>query len=274
MEPQTQMSLRTAENITSRIDGEGIHKSVVVQEGACNGEMGFVGARDRPFGLELGKLLHLERRLDARSELAADRPLSRAIKRSFDIVASLIGLIFGLPLFALIALAIRLDSPGPVFFLHKRPGYKGRLFRIIKFRTMTMDASRNFRHLTDEQRREFAKYGKICSDPRVTSVGYWVRKFSLDELPQLWNVFRGEMSLIGPRPYVKNQVASLGSKREIIFRAPPGLTGIWQVSGRSDVSFEERLNLDVHYVENWSIWMDLTILIRTPWVMITGKGAY
>ena len=194
-------------------------------------------------------------------------------KRLIDIIFSTFGLLLCLPLFALIAVAIKRNSPGPVFFVHKRPGRGGRLFRIIKFRTMTLSASRQFWHLTPVQRREFSKYGKICTDPRVTPIGCWLRKFSLDELPQLWNVLRGDMSLVGPRPYLKSQLRDMGEARTTILQVKPGLTGIWQVSGRSEIQFPDRLQMDVDYANNWTLWLDLVILLRTPWVMITGRGA-
>jgi lipopolysaccharide/colanic/teichoic acid biosynthesis glycosyltransferase len=196
------------------------------------------------------------------------------IKRALDIVVSAIGLLLCLPLLVMIALAIKLDSGGPVFFVQKRPGCDGRRFRIFKFRTMRPGAMNQFRKLSPEQREQFARHGKVHGDPRVTRVGQWLRRFSLDELPQLWNVLRGDMSLVGPRPYLKSQLGGMADYQEIIFRVRPGLTGLWQINGRNEVSFQQRLGMDAFYVSKFSLRLDLSILLDTPWALISGKGAY
>ncbi|MAE66694.1 MAG: UDP-phosphate galactose phosphotransferase [Phycisphaeraceae bacterium] len=195
-------------------------------------------------------------------------------KRVVDLTASAIGILMCLPLLLLIAIAIKLSSRGPVFFRQRRPGRGGRQFRILKFRTMYLDAHRRFKKLSPEQQREFNEYGKISTDPRVTPVGRWLRRFSVDELPQLINVLRGEMSLVGPRPYLNMQLKQMGAHRRTIFEVAPGLTGIWQVSGRNEISSEQRLEMDVEYVLSRSIRNDLAILARTPLAMISGTGAY
>jgi lipopolysaccharide/colanic/teichoic acid biosynthesis glycosyltransferase len=201
-------------------------------------------------------------------------PRLQLLKRLFDLVFITIMGIPTIPLILLIMLLIKLDSPGPIFFVQKRPGYKGRPFSIYKFRTMYIDAERRLSEMSPHLRREFEMHGKIKDDPRVTRVGLWLRKFSLDELPQLWNVLWGEMSLVGPRAYLMSQLSQVGSYKNIISQALPGMTGIWQVSGRSELTFEERLEMDSYYVKNWSIWLDLYIIARTVWVVLSGKGAY
>jgi lipopolysaccharide/colanic/teichoic acid biosynthesis glycosyltransferase len=139
---------------------------------------------------------------------------------------------------------------------------------------MHVDAERRLNSLSPEFLEEFWRYGKIRNDPRITRVGYWLRKYSLDELPQIINVLRGEMSLVGPRPYLFSQLKQLGLYSNEIFSVKPGLTGLWQISGRSEVTTEERVSMDTYYIRNWSIWMDLYILARTVWVVLTRKGAY
>jgi Undecaprenyl-phosphate galactose phosphotransferase WbaP len=201
-------------------------------------------------------------------------PSSLLAKRILDLMIALVaGFIFLIPL-VVIALLTWLDSPGPILFSQDRPGIGGKLFKILKFRTMYLDAEERFKNLSPELKEEFKTYGKIKNDPRVTRVGRWARKFSLDELPQLWNVFRGEMSLVGPRPYLKSQVAQMKGAEDLILRVPPGVTGIWQTSGRSTVKFEERLAMDNYYVRNWSVSLDIYILAQTFKVILSREGAY
>jgi Undecaprenyl-phosphate galactose phosphotransferase WbaP len=217
---------------------------------------------------EVGGVLGLEVRCGLSSRT------SRLAKRGLDLLLTIPITLMALPLLALITLLIKLDSPGAVVFAQKRPGVWGKPFKIFKFRTMHVDAAERMKHLTPAQKAEFAQHGKIRHDPRVTRVGHWLRRFSLDELPQLWNVLRGDMSLVGPRPYLKSQLKQLRGYQKTIFRVQPGLTGIWQVSGRSKTSFCERLQMDVYYVRNWSVWLDVSILARTGWALIRGTGAY
>jgi Undecaprenyl-phosphate galactose phosphotransferase WbaP len=209
--------------------------------------------------------------LEVRQQLLL--PMPRFIKRTMDLTLTIFGGTLILPLLLLIAVIIKLESKGPVLFSQDRPGRRGKLFRILKFRTMHVDAEERFNKLSPELKEEFLKHGKIKRDPRVTAFGRWLRKLSLDELPQLWNVLLGELSLVGPRPYLQDQVREMQEKDEVVFRVIPGLTGLWQVSGRSELTFEERLKLDTYYVRNWSIWLDIWILARTVPVLL-GKGAY
>jgi Undecaprenyl-phosphate galactose phosphotransferase WbaP len=188
------------------------------------------------------------------------------------------GLLFLLlsPLLVLIALLIRLDSPGPVFFRQERLGKSFQRFNVLKFRTMVIDAEERLKKLLERDTKvwlEYQRYHKLEDDPRVTRMGRWLRKFSLDELPQLWNVLRGEMSLVGPRAYMPSECDDMGDYAEMILRVKPGLTGWWQVMGRHEKSFQRRLELDQYYISNWSLWMDLYVLIKTGWIVITGQGA-
>jgi Undecaprenyl-phosphate galactose phosphotransferase WbaP len=182
-----------------------------------------------------------------------------------------------LPLFLLIMLAVKIDSPGPIFYGHYRLGRGARPFVAWKFRSMVIDADWVLeQHLVknDILREEWEKSRKLKNDPRITRVGRILRRTSLDELPQLWNVLRGEMSLVGPRPIVDEEIIHYADTFELYKRVPPGITGLWQVSGRSDVTYSERVNLDAYYVRNWSVWLDIYILLRTIWVVIIGDGAY
>jgi lipopolysaccharide/colanic/teichoic acid biosynthesis glycosyltransferase len=196
------------------------------------------------------------------------------IKRAMDIIVGFTGLIFSIPLLVLISLLIRLESRGPVIFRQKRPGKNGKSFDIYKFRTMFNGSGDLLDQLTKEHLAEYNQYGKIADDPRVTRIGWLLRRTSLDELPQLLNVLKGDLSLVGPRPYLMDQIEKLGEFAEKILPATPGLTGLWQVSGRNDILFEKRLALDTYYVENWSVRLELYVILKTPWIMITGRGAY
>jgi undecaprenyl-phosphate galactose phosphotransferase len=202
---------------------------------------------------------------------------SRLTKRALDIIIALIALIITFPVSIITAILVKLSSPGPVFFRQARLGKNQKLFDCIKFRTMYQDAEVRLSEVinrSEEIRRKWEKYLKIENDPRITKVGRILRRASLDELPQLWNVLLGEMSLIGPRPYLPHEVTNYGSEMKIISKVKPGITGLWQVSGRSQLTFEERLRLDVFYVKNWSLWLDLVIMIKTIIVWFKGEGAY
>jgi len=199
------------------------------------------------------------------------------IKRIFDIILSMLLSIIFSPLFILIPLLIKLDSKGPVLYKQKRLGRGEKPFILFKFRTMYVDSERRLRKYLRQNpaaAREWEVYRKLKNDPRVTGVGKFLRKWSLDELPQLFNVLRGEMSLVGPRPYLPEERGRIGRYRKIIYRVKPGITGMWQIRGRSKLPFEVRLALDEFYVRNWSLWMDISILLQTVVVVISGKGAY
>jgi Undecaprenyl-phosphate galactose phosphotransferase WbaP len=203
-------------------------------------------------------------------------PWSRRIKRLADLVLCFLSLVITFPLFLLFALLIRIDSPGPILYIQKRMGKNGRIFDLYKFRTMEINAEIKLERLLKSDKKvkeEYQKYHKIRNDPRITRMGQFLRKISMDEFPQLWNVIRGDMSLVGPRAYMPNELSQMGSSAILIHRVSPGMTGWWQVMGRHDVSFKERLRLDEYYISNFSLWMDFYILIKTIWVVIGGKGA-
>jgi Undecaprenyl-phosphate galactose phosphotransferase WbaP len=207
-----------------------------------------------------------------------EKPWNVLVKNVFDKTVTLILLIFSLPLFLIIAAALKRDSKGPVFFGQKRLGLGKKEFLLLKFRSMYEDAdSRLGGYLKNNPtaREEWEKYKKLKSyDPRVTRVGRIIRKSSLDELPQLFNIISGKMSLVGPRPYLADELVGKESFVDRLAKAKPGITGLWQVSGRSELSFDERIALDDYYVRNWTLWLDLVILFRSIKVLFSGKGAY
>jgi lipopolysaccharide/colanic/teichoic acid biosynthesis glycosyltransferase len=220
------------------------------------------------------RVLRLLRRATVRLLLAL-WSLGPSVRRSIDVLVTGLGLLLMSPLFALVALAIRLDSQGPVFFAQERVGEDGRRFRMWKFRTMIVNADA----LKDELSKQCAAASdgvrfKMVRDPRVTRVGRVLRKFSIDELPQLFNVFRADMTLIGPRPPVWREVALYDSRALRRLEVKPGITCIWQVSGRSDLSFEQQVSLDLEYVDRTRPSDELRILLQTIPAVLTGKGAY
>jgi exopolysaccharide biosynthesis polyprenyl glycosylphosphotransferase len=194
-------------------------------------------------------------------------------KRAMDVTVALIGLTLGAPIIGLIALAIRLDSPGPILFSQERVGAGGRLFDIYKFRSMHVGAEEELDALIDLNEADGPLF-KIKDDPRLTRVGRFLRRISLDELPQLVNVLRGDMSLVGPRPPLASEVEEYQEWQKRRLEAPPGMTGLSQVSGRSHLTFDEMVLLDIYYIENWSPWLDFKILVRTVPKVFLGEGAY
>ena len=206
------------------------------------------------------------------------KPWNILMKTSFEYGLAFILLILASPLLLASAAAIKLGSPGPVFFLQPRLGRKGRTITVVKFRTMYLDAKERLAaHLRadPEAAREWETFRKLKGrDPRVTRVGAILRRHSLDEFPQLLNVLGGTMSLVGPRPYLPEEVEGLKPYPGLIFEVKPGMTGMWQISGRSDLPFAERLRIDEHYIRNWSLWQDIMILLKTFGTVITGKGAF
>jgi len=204
------------------------------------------------------------------------QPMARVVKRTVDLLLGTIGMILVAPVFLTIVLLIRADSPGPVFFRQERMGREGRVFTVLKFRTMHLNAQAMLQDILDtdpEKRREYEHYHKLQDDPRVTPIGRVLRRFSLDELPQLLNVLWGDMSLVGPRAYMPVELPKMNGLSRAVLQTPPGITGLWQVSGRNNIHFEGRVELDVHYIQNWSPWLDLYLLVRTFPVVVTGKGA-
>mgnify|MGYP005849597981 CR=1 FL=1 len=203
-------------------------------------------------------------------------PVARAIKRAFDLVVASLLLVLLAPLFLWLRRQIRKDG-GPAIFGHERVGRDGESFVCYKFRTMVPGAQAELEHLLasdPELAREWEQNHKLKDDPRITPIGRFLRRTSLDELPQLWNVLKGEMSLVGPRPVVTEELARYGESLPYYFESTPGITGLWQVSGRNDVDYRRRVHLDCWYVKNWSLWYDVVILLRTIPILFRRNGAY
>jgi Undecaprenyl-phosphate galactose phosphotransferase WbaP len=220
---------------------------------------------------DLGGFLGLE----VRRNLLLAGP--RMLKRSLDLGLCVLGAIVAVPVIAALAILIKLESRGPIFYGQSRVGRDGRTFTAWKFRSMVRDADarlKDYLELHPELREEWERDHKLRNDPRVTRVGRLLRKTSLDELPQVWNVLTGEMSLIGPRPIVEAEVERYRDMIALYQQVRPGISGLWQVSGRNDTTYEERVALDSYYVRNWSVWLDLYILAKTLRVVLLGRGAY
>ena len=203
-------------------------------------------------------------------------PRARVLKRVIDILLVAAVGIVALPLIVAIAGLIKLTSPGPVFFGQRRYGRKGEPFLVWKFRSMVADASQVLERCLASNpalREEWRRSHKLTNDPRVTRIGRFLRRTSLDELPQLWNILRGQMSFVGPRPIVAEEIARYGDSYSLYKKVTPGLTGLWQVSGRNNTSYEQRVNFDLYYVRNWSLWLDLHVLARTVRVVVLRDGA-
>lgn len=213
--------------------------------------------------------------LSIRNNLARRR--NRLAKRIFDFILTIVGGILISPILLILAVIVGIDNKGRIIFAHRRVGRKGKTFPCYKFQTMVPDAQERLEEYlreNPEARKEWEASFKLTNDPRVTKLGAFLRKTSLDELPQLWNVLMGDMSLVGPRPIVVKEVKFYGENIEEYYMVPPGITGMWQVNGRSDTTYEERVAMDTWYVRNWSVWIDLVYLFKTVKAVFTGKGAY
>jgi exopolysaccharide biosynthesis polyprenyl glycosylphosphotransferase len=193
-------------------------------------------------------------------------------KRSLDIVFSILAMIVLFPLVLAVAIAVKMDSHGPILYTSERIGKKGRVFKCIKFRTMVRDAEKRRAEMMHMNERDGVLF-KISNDPRITKLGRFLRKYSLDELPQFWNVLRGDMSIVGPRPPLASEVQEYKLSHLRRLDVLPGVTGLWQVQGRQDPSFDSYISLDVTYIENWSLWLDLKIIARTVGVVLSGTGS-
>lgn len=198
----------------------------------------------------------------------------QVVKRAFDVLGSLALIVIFSPVLAIVALAVKLTSPGPLLFKHERIGLNGEPFKMLKFRSMVVDADRQLKSLLEQQGTGDRPLFKVTNDPRITPIGRFLRKYSLDELPQLFNVLNGSMSLVGPRPQVAGEVALYGEWDGRRLLVKPGITGLWQVSGRSNLEWEDAIRLDLYYVENWSLMNDLMILFRTVRAVAMPDGAY
>jgi exopolysaccharide production protein ExoY len=204
-------------------------------------------------------------------------PLGGTIKRSFDMLGALAGLVVLSPLLVLISLLVKLSDGGPAFYGHTRIGRGGRVFRCLKFRTMVPngDAVLAAHFVANPSAAaEWAATRKLKDDPRVTRVGVVLRKLSIDELPQIINILRGDMSIVGPRPVVREELDQYGKAAAFYLKSRPGLTGLWQVSGRNDVTYDQRVAFDRHYVENWSMVEDIKIIARTVPAVFLSRGSY
>ena len=205
------------------------------------------------------------------------RPMNRFLKTAFDYIVTILGTVAVSPILLFIALWIYKDSPGPVIFRHTRIGKDGKPFACYKFRSMCVDAKERLETLLETDpaaREEWERDFKLKNDPRITKSGAFLRKTSLDELPQIFNVLKGEMSLVGPRPIIAEELPRYGEFKEDYLMVRPGITGMWQVSGRSDIDYEERVRLDSWYVRNWNLWLDIVLLFKTFYVVLARKGAY
>lgn len=198
------------------------------------------------------------------------------VKRALDIVGALLFFTIFLPVYLAVAVGVRLTSRGPIFYSQARLGLHGQSFRFYKFRSMVENSEEVFSSFLDsdhEARAQWEKYQKLDRDPRITWFGQFIRKTSLDELPQFWNVLRGDMSMVGPRPCMPSQKNLYGKYWSAYCAVRPGLTGLWQVSGRNRLTYEQRAQLDWQYVRNWSLWADFRILLKTVGVVLTGHGS-
>ncbi len=235
-----------------------------------------------PFALPAHSF-RMQRALPARASVAADGFLhyeqhtakrrTRLVKRGLDFVAAAAGLLVLSPLLLASAIAIRLESKGPILFRQVRIGRNGRPFRLLKLRSMVADAEQRRAALEQHNEHREGPVFKMTDDPRITRVGRFLRRSSIDELPQLWNVLRGEMSLVGPRPPLAGEVNKYDAWQRRRLSVTPGLTGIWQVSGRNSIGFDQWMRLDLQYIDNWSLGLDLSLIGRTIPVVFTGRGA-
>jgi exopolysaccharide production protein ExoY len=204
-------------------------------------------------------------------------PIGGLVKRSFDITSALCALLLFSPIFLMIMALVKYQDKGPAFYGHTRIGHNGRTFKCLKFRTMAVNGDallRNYLRDNPEAAEEWRLTRKLKDDPRVTVVGRVLRKLSLDELPQLLNILRGEMSVVGPRPVVDDELKVYDSFAVYYLRTRPGLTGLWQISGRNDVSYESRIAFDTQYVQNWSLFQDIAIIVKTIPAVCFARGSY
>ena len=195
------------------------------------------------------------------------------IKRVIDVILASVALILLSPLFAIIAIAIKIDSKGPVFFAHKRIGKNGKIIKLYKFRSMVINAEELIKSFTPEQMREYKENYKLTNDPRITKVGKFLRKTSLDELPQLINIINGDLSIIGPRPVVADELEKYGVNKDKFLSVTPGLTGYWAANGRSNTTYEQRMEMELYYIDNLSLKMDIKVFFKTILSVLKKEGA-
>ncbi|KXG85029.1 sugar transferase [Agrobacterium bohemicum] len=204
-------------------------------------------------------------------------PIGGIAKRSFDVSSALLAILILSPIFLMIMAMVKFSDRGPAFYGHRRVGHNGRMFHCLKFRTMVMNGDevlRQYLAANPEAAEEWKATRKLKNDPRVTAIGTVLRKLSLDELPQLINIIRGEMSVVGPRPVVDEELNYYESAASYYLSTRPGLTGLWQISGRNDVSYKERVDFDTQYVRNWSMMQDVSIIVKTIPAVCMSRGSY
>ena len=202
-----------------------------------------------------------------------DKAVYIKIKRVIDVILASVALILLSPLFAIIAIAIKIDSKGPVFFAHKRIGKNGKIIKLYKFRSMVINAEELIKSFTPEQMREYKENYKLTNDPRITKVGKFLRKTSLDELPQLINIINGDLSIIGPRPVVADELEKYGVNKDKFLSVTPGLTGYWAANGRSNTTYEQRMEMELYYIDNLSLKMDIKVFFKTILSVLKKEGA-
>lgn len=206
-------------------------------------------------------------------DVASNKTLYSVIKRFFDIVLSFLGIIVLSPVFIILFITIKVTSKGPAIFVHKRVGKGGKEIGIYKFRSMVMNAEEMIKYFTPEQKAEFEKNFKLENDPRITKVGKFIRKTSLDELPQLFNILKGDISIVGPRPITEAETAFYGNYRELLLSVKPGLTGLWAANGRSNTTYSRRRAMEIYYVKNRSLLFDMKIILKTVLSVFKSEGA-
>jgi len=207
------------------------------------------------------------------NDLIIEKSTYKIRKRFFDFISSLIAIVVFSPLFLILGVMVKVDSPGPVFFGHTRLGKHGTKIKVYKFRTMVTNAEEILKNLPADMKREFEENFKFENDPRITKLGAFLRKSSLDELPQLLNILIGNMSVVGPRPIVEKEIEKYGIYGDKLLSVKPGLTGNWQASGRSDTTYDERVQLDMQYIDKRNFWMDIKIIFKTVFVVLKKEGA-
>ena len=197
----------------------------------------------------------------------------RYIKRFMDVILATIALVVLSPIFLIIAIAIKIESKGPVFFKHARIGKNGKIIKLYKFRSMVMNAEKLIKSFTPEQMKEYKENYKLTNDPRITKIGKFLRKTSLDELPQLLNIIKGDLSIIGPRPVITDELKKYGTNTEKFLSVTPGLTGYWAANGRSCTTYEQRMQMELYYIDNLSLKMDVKVFFKTIEAVIKREGA-
>lgn len=207
------------------------------------------------------------------NDILTEKSTYKVRKRCFDFISSLIAIVIFSPLFLILGIMVKLDSPGPVFFGHTRLGKRGKKIKVYKFRTMVTNAEEILKNMTEDMKREFEENFKFENDARITKLGKFLRKSSLDELPQLLNILIGNMSVVGPRPIVEKEIEKYGIYGDKLLTIKPGLTGNWQAGGRSDTTYDERVQLDMQYIDKRNFWMDIKIIFKTVFVVFKKEGA-